>query len=73
MKLWPVNRNIAASHTDSPDVFLWDFNDQECAPYKENTDANVPDLLLKGHTADAKYALSWSHQSPRVASGGEDM
>jgi hypothetical protein len=45
MKLWPINKNVVATHTDSTDVFVWDFEIQENAQAKENASASIPDLM----------------------------
>jgi WD40 repeat protein len=34
--------------------------------------ANLPDLILEGHTDIAAYALDWSPTKPIIASGGSD-
>ncbi|CAI2367505.1 unnamed protein product [Moneuplotes crassus] len=72
LKPWPANRKIVCSHTDSKDVYLWDLFYQENTEYKENVVANTPDLILKGHTDIACYALDWHKNKPLVASGGRD-
>ncbi len=50
LKPWDKNRNIICSHTDSKDVYLWDMQHQNDCQQKENMSANIPDLILKGHT-----------------------
>lgn len=72
LKAWDVNRKLICSHTDSKDVFVWDLFNQDDTEYKENATANVPDLILKGHTDIACYALDWHKTQPIVASGGRD-
>ena len=72
LKPWGMNRKIVCSHTDSKEVYLWDLNYQEDAEYKDNVPANTPDLILKGHTDIACYALDWHKTKPIVASGGKD-
>ena len=72
LKPWARNRKIICSHTDSRDVYLWDLFYQDNAEYKENVVANTPDLVLKGHTDIACYALDWHKKQPIVASGGQD-
>ena len=53
-------------------MYVWDFEDQETSDTCENAVASIPDLILEGHEQVAAYALDWSNQHPKVASGGED-
>ena len=64
---------LLATHTDAPDVFLWDVEAQP-AYTKGSWAEPTPDLVLKGHTDIAPFALgaSCAPGSGRLASGGRD-
>jgi hypothetical protein len=52
---------------------VWDLKSQKSAKDKHRVAANMPDLILEGHTDLAAYALDWSAIAPVVASGGKDL
>lgn len=72
LKTWEMNRKLVCSQTDTKELFIWDLYNQDNVEYPQNCKANLPDLLLKGHTDDAGYALDWHKTEPIVASGGKD-
>ena len=69
----PHHPNIVVTHSDTPLVYVWNFDSQ-----KDRTgdrDRNVeskPDLTLVGHEQNAEFALGVSDVNPLVASGGKD-
>ena len=72
MRVWPKNRSILATHSDSKKVFVWDMNSQNSVKEKVKLPASTPDLILEGHEDTADYALAWSSVAPILASGGKD-
>eukprot|EP00798_Chlamydomonas_sp_ICE-L_P016080 gene16080-22219_t len=74
IKELPQNVNILVTHTDSPDLYIWNTDIQ---PNRHNdkgsrTPNSVAELKLVGHEDDALFPLSVSTLSPTVASGGSD-
>lgn len=69
----PSNTNIVATHTDSPNVMIWNVESQ---PNRNNAalDAptSIPDLVLTGHKDNAEFALAMCSTEPFVLSGGRD-
>eukprot|EP01017_Pseudomicrothorax_dubius_P010766 TRINITY_DN13890_c0_g1_i1.p1 TRINITY_DN13890_c0_g1~~TRINITY_DN13890_c0_g1_i1.p1 ORF type:complete len:270 (-),score=32.75 TRINITY_DN13890_c0_g1_i1:357-1166(-) len=62
-----------ATHSDSPNVFIWNVDRHKYVPQsKESIPANSPDLILQGHKDSAPYALDWNKVAEMVASGGKD-
>lgn len=59
LKCWPKNQRIIATHSDTKNVYVWDFKQQKNATDRINIEANIPDLVLEGHTDVAAYALDW--------------
>ncbi|CAM6120600.1 unnamed protein product [Calypogeia fissa] len=68
----PQNSKIVATHTDSPDVYVWNLDSQPNRAPLLGANLSRPDLVLAGHTANAEYALALSPTSPLVLSGGQD-
>ncbi|GAV87947.1 WD40 domain-containing protein/CAF1C_H4-bd domain-containing protein [Cephalotus follicularis] len=68
----PQNSKIVATHTDSPDVLIWDVEAQPNRHAVLGTSASRPNLILTGHQDNAEYALAMSHTEPLVLSGGKD-
>uniref|UniRef100_A0A7C9DUA2 Histone-binding protein RBBP4-like N-terminal domain-containing protein n=1 Tax=Opuntia streptacantha TaxID=393608 RepID=A0A7C9DUA2_OPUST len=68
----PQNSNIVATHTDSPDVLIWDVESQPSRHAVLGTTASRPDLVLTGHQEDAEFALAMCSSEPLVLSGGKD-
>jgi len=73
----PQHPNMVITHTDSPDVYVWDMSkqkdrSQEEARLTSSAEYSISDLVLKGHSGDAEYALGCSTAEPLVASGGKD-
>ena len=73
VKVWPrLGKRLVATHSDCKQVYVWDIRSQKGAKDKHRAAANMPDLILEGHTDVAAYALDWSDVAPIVASGGRD-
>ncbi|XP_074578271.1 WD-40 repeat-containing protein MSI4-like [Curcuma longa] len=69
---FPQNSKIVATHTDSPEVFIWDVDAQpDCGDRLGDAECQ-PDLILKGHQSNAEYALAMCNSEPLVLSGGKD-
>ncbi|KAL0441409.1 UNVERIFIED_CONTAM: WD-40 repeat-containing protein MSI4 [Sesamum radiatum] len=68
----PQNNYIVATHTDSPDVLIWDVKNQVNRQCVAGAKASQPDLLLTGHQDNAEFALSICSVEPFVLSGGKD-
>ncbi|KAF3655189.1 WD-40 repeat-containing protein MSI5 [Capsicum annuum] len=69
----PQDSKIVATHTDSPDVLIWNVESQ---PNRNATlgvnNYSRPDLVLTGHQDNAEFALAMGHSEPFVLSGGKD-
>ncbi|KAG6489282.1 hypothetical protein ZIOFF_050551 [Zingiber officinale] len=69
---FPQNSRIVATHTDSPEVFIWDVDAQpDCGDRLGDAECQ-PDLILKGHQSNAEYALAMCNSEPFVLSGGQN-
>ncbi|KAF5726062.1 putative WD-repeat protein [Tripterygium wilfordii] len=68
----PQNANIVATHTDSPDVLIWDVEAQPNRHAVLGATNSRPDLILTGHQDNAEFALAMSPAEPYVLSGGKD-
>lgn len=68
----PQNSNIVATHTDSPDVLIWDIDSQPNRQATLGNPVSRPDLILTGHKDNAEFALAMSPTEPFVLSGGKD-
>ncbi|PIN02574.1 Nucleosome remodeling factor, subunit CAF1/NURF55/MSI1 [Handroanthus impetiginosus] len=68
----PQNSNIVATHTDSPDVLIWDVDTQPNRQPVLGATPSRPDLTLTGHQDNAEFALAMSPTEPFVLSGGKD-
>uniref|UniRef100_A0A0E0JN42 Histone-binding protein RBBP4-like N-terminal domain-containing protein n=1 Tax=Oryza punctata TaxID=4537 RepID=A0A0E0JN42_ORYPU len=77
----PQNSKIIATHTDSPDVLIWDVEAQpnrqaQLAQMESRPDLvppdSRPDLILRGHKDIAEFALAMCPAEPYVLSGGKD-
>ncbi|KAL9387932.1 hypothetical protein Peur_021056 [Populus x canadensis] len=68
----PQNTNIVATHTDSPDVLIWDVDSQPNRHAVLGATESCPDLILTGHKDDAEFALAMCPTEPFVLSGGKD-
>ncbi|WOL09075.1 WD-40 repeat-containing protein MSI4-like isoform X1 [Canna indica] len=68
----PQNSKIVATHTDSPEVLVWDVDAQpDCGDCLGSADCH-PNLILTGHQSNAEYALAMCNSEPLVLSGGKD-
>ncbi|KVH97951.1 WD-40 repeat-containing protein MSI4-like [Cynara cardunculus var. scolymus] len=68
----PQNSNIIATHTDSPDVLIWDVEAQPNRHVVLGAPESRPDLILRGHQENAEFALAMCRSEPLVLSGGKD-
>ncbi|GLJ49211.1 hypothetical protein SUGI_1038960 [Cryptomeria japonica] len=68
----PQNSKIVATHTDSPDVLIWDVDSQPNRQASLGAADSRPDLVLTGHKDNAEFALAMSPSAPFVLSGGKD-
>uniref|UniRef100_A0A804NF29 WD-40 repeat-containing protein MSI4 n=1 Tax=Zea mays TaxID=4577 RepID=A0A804NF29_MAIZE len=67
----PQNSKIIATHTNSPDVLIWDV---EAQPNRHVLGASEsrPDLILIGHKEIVEFVLAMCPAEPYVLSGGKD-
>ncbi|KAL3528627.1 hypothetical protein ACH5RR_007949 [Cinchona calisaya] len=68
----PQNSKIVATHTDSPDVLIWDVESQPNRHAALGASESHPDLILTGHQDNAEFALAMCPTEPFVLSGGKD-
>ncbi|CAN0901258.1 WD-40 repeat-containing protein MSI4 [Linum grandiflorum] len=68
----PQNSRIVATHTDSPDVLIWDVETQPNRHAVLGATNSRPDLILTGHQDNAEFALAMCPTEPFVLSGGKD-
>ncbi|XP_031092989.1 WD-40 repeat-containing protein MSI4-like [Ipomoea triloba] len=68
----PQNSKIVATHTDSPDVLIWDVESQPSRHAVLGASDSKPDLVLTGHQDNAEFALAMCPTEPFVLSGGKD-
>ena len=74
----PKYRHVVATHTDSPEVYVWNFNTQaNREPGKEKqkrsgSQASTPDVVLVGHRENAEFAMGACDVKALLASGGKD-
>ncbi|GLT79078.1 hypothetical protein SLA2020_505850 [Shorea laevis] len=68
----PQNSKIVATHTDSPDVLIWDVEAQPNRHAVLGATHSRPDLVLTGHQDNAEFALAMCPTEPYVLSGGKD-
>ncbi|KAF7030150.1 hypothetical protein CFC21_041754 [Triticum aestivum] len=66
----PQNSRIIATHTDSPDVLIWDVEAQPNRHAVLGATDSRPDLILRGHQENAEFALAMCPAEPYVLSGG---
>ncbi|MCL7033142.1 hypothetical protein MKW94_028786, partial [Papaver nudicaule] len=65
----PQNMKIVATHTDSPDVLIWDVDAQPNRHAVLGASESRPDLILTGHQDNAEFALDMCPTEPFVLSG----
>ncbi|XP_059633102.1 WD-40 repeat-containing protein MSI4-like [Cornus florida] len=68
----PQNNNIVATHTDCPEVLIWDIEAQPNRHAVLGAADSRPDLVLTGHQENAEFALAMCPTEPFVLSGGKD-
>ncbi|MED6109213.1 WD-40 repeat-containing protein msi4 [Stylosanthes scabra] len=68
----PQNSKIVATHTDIPEVYIWDLETQPNRQALLGAATSRPDLVLTGHDDIAEYALAMCPTEPFVLSGGKD-
>ncbi|PHT62566.1 hypothetical protein T459_33587 [Capsicum annuum] len=69
----PQDNKIVATHTDSPDLLIWNVESQpdHNATLEENNYSR-PDLELAGHQDNAEFEFAMGHSKPFMLSGGKD-
>ncbi|GFY98453.1 transducin family protein [Actinidia rufa] len=68
----PQNNSIVATHTDCPEVLIWDVEAQPNRHAVLGAVDSRPDLVLTGHQENAEFALAMCPAEPFVLSGGRD-
>ncbi|KAK9274931.1 hypothetical protein L1049_022186 [Liquidambar formosana] len=68
----PQNKKIVATHTDCPEVLIWDIEAQPNRHAVYGATESRPDLILTGHQDNAEFALAMCPAEPLVLSGGKD-
>ncbi|KAI5665461.1 hypothetical protein M9H77_15314 [Catharanthus roseus] len=68
----PQDSKIVATHTDSPDVLIWDVESQPNRHAVLGATESRPDMILTGHQDNAEFALAMCPTEPFVLSGGKD-
>lgn len=68
----PQNKNIVATHTDCPEVLIWDVEAQPNRYAVLGAAESHADLVLTGHADNAEFALAMCPTEPYVLSGGKD-
>eukprot|EP00245_Coleochaete_scutata_P007090 TRINITY_DN2212_c0_g2_i3.p1 TRINITY_DN2212_c0_g2~~TRINITY_DN2212_c0_g2_i3.p1 ORF type:complete len:814 (-),score=235.64 TRINITY_DN2212_c0_g2_i3:767-3106(-) len=68
----PQNSNFVATHSDVPEVYVWNLESQPNQKPVRGGRPAIADLVLEGHTADAPFALDMSPTGSLVLSGGTD-
>nr|XP_043627707.1 WD-40 repeat-containing protein MSI4-like [Erigeron canadensis] len=68
----PQNKNIIATHTDCPEVLIWDVEAQPNRYAVLGATESHADLVLTGHADNAEFALAMCPTEPYVLSGGKD-
>ncbi|XP_071729453.1 WD-40 repeat-containing protein MSI4-like [Rutidosis leptorrhynchoides] len=68
----PQNKNIIATHTDCPEVLIWDIEAQPNRYAVLGATESHADLVLTGHADNAEFALAICPTEPYVLSGGKD-
>ena len=71
--------DVVVTHTDEKELYIWDFKRQPNRGVND-TEKNVPDIVLKGHTEVADYAVDVANTKSEqvtpedtwVVSGGRD-
>ncbi|KAJ9551169.1 hypothetical protein OSB04_015214 [Centaurea solstitialis] len=66
----PQNKNIVATHTDCPEVLIWDIEAQPNRYAVLGAAESHADLVLTGHADNAEFALAMCPSEPYVLSGG---
>eukprot|EP00884_Botryococcus_braunii_P018332 jgi/Botrbrau1/5182/Bobra.0172s0052.1 len=71
----PQNPSIIVTHTDAPELYVWNTERQKNRAgdkKEEKFVLSVADLMLTGHTHPAEFAVAACGAAPLVASGGQD-
>ncbi|KAE8684992.1 WD-40 repeat-containing protein MSI4 [Hibiscus syriacus] len=68
----PQKSEIVATHTDSPDVLIWDVEAQPNRHAVLGAAHSRPDLILTGHQDNAEITLEMCPTESYVISGGKD-
>ncbi len=73
----PHHPHVVVTHSDAPEVYVWNFNTQrdrstDASKSALDSEPSKPDITLVGHTENAEFALGTSNAKAMVASGGKD-
>ncbi|CAK0756589.1 hypothetical protein CVIRNUC_002468 [Coccomyxa viridis] len=71
----PQHPHILVTHTDAKELYVWNVLTQPNRAFdkgESKSQLSQADLVLRGHTEDAKFAVAISSAEPLVASGGDD-
>uniref|UniRef100_A0A7S3VQR3 Histone-binding protein RBBP4-like N-terminal domain-containing protein n=1 Tax=Dunaliella tertiolecta TaxID=3047 RepID=A0A7S3VQR3_DUNTE len=70
----PQHPGLVVTHTDAPEVLLWNVDKQPHRPRekKNKLQESIPDMKLVGHEDEALFPLATTPAAPLVASGGND-
>ncbi|KAL8160858.1 hypothetical protein V2J09_012347 [Rumex salicifolius] len=68
----PQHNHIVATHSDTPDVYIWDIESQANRHAVLGAVPSRPDMVLTGHQENAEFALAMCPTEPYVLSGGKD-
>eukprot|EP00890_Picochlorum_soloecismus_P001888 jgi/Picsp_1/26/NSC_00026-R1_wd repeat protein len=69
----PQHQNIVITHSDTPEIFVWNFDTQKDKRDTYSSQGmSTPDVTLIGHTENAEFALGTCNIASKVASGGKD-
>lgn len=76
----PGHPNILVTHSDTPDVYVWNLDTQpdratgmpRGTENPASREPSVADVVLTGHEENAEFALGTCSSEPFIASGGRD-
>eukprot|EP00195_Chlamydomonas_chlamydogama_P006777 CAMPEP_0202905910 /NCGR_PEP_ID=MMETSP1392-20130828/36561_1 /ASSEMBLY_ACC=CAM_ASM_000868 /TAXON_ID=225041 /ORGANISM="Chlamydomonas chlamydogama, Strain SAG 11-48b" /LENGTH=458 /DNA_ID=CAMNT_0049594215 /DNA_START=185 /DNA_END=1558 /DNA_ORIENTATION=+ len=74
----PQHPELIVTHTDSPELYLWNMDKQPARQREKSSGKgaqsapSVAELRLTGHEEDALFPLATSAVAPVIASGGND-
>lgn len=69
----PQNSSLIITHTDAPELLVWNIETQQDRTGDSSEKSSKPDLTLTGHKDNAEFAMAVTSSAPLVASGGKDQ